>query len=83
MPDVKKACKRHKCTLNEGLLGVLGITLKEYAVMHNEPSLSEITISQAVAIGSPPQDLSELTFTNTWVPQYHFIPVHQDLEFCL
>ena len=80
IPDLKAACKPHKCTVNEAMLSIFGQTLKEYASKHNDSDLSLLTITQPVALEGPPQNLNELKFTNTWVCMYSFIPISHDIK---
>ena len=50
---------------------------------HNDTKLREVSITQTVSLAGPPKDMSSIEFTNNWIPQQSFLPVSDDVEFCV
>ena len=65
--DFNRQCKANKCSLNEAIRGILGVTVKEYAMRHNDPDFNEMGIIQTNALIGLPQTAKEMVFGNNWV----------------
>ena len=66
--DFKKGCKANKCSLNEAIMSLIGVTLKEYANNRGNLSLKHIMISASFALKNFPESVEGITMGNAWVP---------------
>jgi hypothetical protein len=80
LTDYKMACKNHKCTITNAAHSILGKTIKEYADLNNDPTLSKITIASTFSTEPFPKRVEDVVPRNTWVPQYLQLPVGHDLK---
>jgi hypothetical protein len=79
MNHLKKACKKYNTTVSIAAQSIIGLTIKEYANRHDDPNLSEITMTSTFATEGFPKSVSSLRLGNTWVPQYMSLPISSDV----
>lgn len=68
MQHLKKACKKYKTSVSIAAQSLLGLTFKEYARRHNDPNLSEITMTSTFATEGFAKKVEDITLGNRWVP---------------
>jgi hypothetical protein len=76
---LKKACKKYNTTVSIAAQSIIGLTFKEYANRHNDPHLSEVTMTSSFATEGFPKSVSTVRLGNKWVIEYSRMPVSSDV----
>ena len=80
LPDLKKACRYYKCTVNDACRSIMGQAIKAYANSHDDPNLNKILLSSTFSLNPFAKNESEVKCANFWVPKAYHIPVDLDLK---
>jgi hypothetical protein len=74
-PDFIRRCRDVKCTVNEAIISLIGVTLKEYAIRHGDNKLDAIMIASTFVLKPFPERVEDIPYGNNWVLQAYKIPV--------
>ena len=79
LKDVKKQCRKYKCTLNDAFLAFIGQTINEYARRRGE-DITDIGFSSTYSMRQMARSLKDVHPENDWVPQIYRISTQSSFE---
>lgn len=80
LKDLKAACRRNKCTVNDATRAIIGQAVKSYAMTHNDPNLDQIMLASTFTLNDFARKDSDVIAGNYWVPVAYHIPVGHDFK---